>query len=70
MHPIRTQGVGSDSGYKGRVHPAGQTEADVGEAALANVVAGSQHQGSVELAHLVEGGQRRDHQVVRSVHWI
>ena len=70
MHPIRTQSVGGDSGYQRRVHPAGQTEADVAEAALVDVVTGSQHQGFVELAHLVEGGQRRNHQEVRSVDWI
>ena len=65
---LRTEGVGGDGGHQRRVHPTREAEADVAEAALADVVTRRGHQGLVELCHLVQRQQGRRHEVVVAFH--
>ncbi len=53
VDPLRSERVGGDGGGQRRVDTAGQPQDHRGEPVLADVVAGGQHQGRVDLAEVV-----------------
>ena len=52
---LGAEGVGGDAGHERRVDATGEADHDVGEAVLAHVVAGADHQRLVHLGDRVEG---------------
>ena len=67
MDVVGTEGVGGDRGDECGVDTAGQADADVGETALDDIVAGGGDECAVQLGHRLEGRDGRRHRMVGTV---